>query len=429
MPELEITLVGGCLTDSTTLFFGVGGANYQRVFNTGLLTDHNFADYGFEIDGQNDAFWNSGYWFAVSERRIANNITESSTTGRWLSWQADPNWCDNQCKPALQTAVPLGEISTDGGATYTPISGNMVCAASVDSVQNFDDGGGGWDWGNLTAPFDPDSTMGLSINHRTVGALDIPELANVTVTVYEFTERNGNDIPGWKFGGWSDTDAGVIYGGGDTIILDNEYSMCWDASVLGEGPAFGWIKIPYGCMANMDGGKLKNVVTLDSDNSMYADDYGYWDSLYIYSSRPVGEYSMPNVIAARDQSMHATIYEKDILANETFSMGVVLFGYADFGGATIPVTPGDGIPALQNLSDLVNKWAGFGRGDVNNDRAVNLADVIYLADYVNSGGNGPYPFMHTGDVDADGDVDAADVDYLINFYFCSGDCPMGAWVF
>ncbi len=436
-PEVSVTLIGGCLTDTTDLNFGIGGANFQVVSNSGRLADDVWggADpgrYGINIDGLGDAFFAGAYLFGVTERRISINLHDvvGDDVDEFISWQPDPNWCDNECKPALEANVNLGSISTDGGATYTPITGNRVCASGIDSVQNFDDGLGGWDWtfggDPQAAPFDNDSTMGFVINSRTVGALDVPELERVAVEVFEFTERNGNDLPDWMFSVWVDTDAGVAHGSGkDTMIISRDASAIWDTGLDPlEGPAYGFIKIPFGCVEGFDGTPIKNVVTLDTDNSMYSADRSYLDSAYLYAQRAPGEYSMPGAVAARDQSLHGTLVEHDFTAGETITFGIGVFGYELLSD---PLSPAN--TEVAALSDIVNKWAGFGRGDVNNDQGVNLADIIYLADHVNAGGNGPYPFMHLGDVNADGSVDGADVQYLIDFYFCAGPCPAGAWMF
>ncbi len=92
------------------------------------------------------------------------------------------------------------------------------------------------------------------------------------------------------------------------------------------------------------------------------------------------------------------------------------------GAATTPAE-------VAELAQLVNKWAGFGRGDVNNDGVINLADITYLASYVidDATNPGPIPFMHLGDVNNDGNIDAADVDALVTFYFECGACPVGDW--
>jgi parallel beta-helix repeat protein len=62
------------------------------------------------------------------------------------------------------------------------------------------------------------------------------------------------------------------------------------------------------------------------------------------------------------------------------------------------------------------------RGDVNQDGVINIADVIYLINYLFIGGLAPSP-LWIGDVNCDGAVDIGDVIYLINYLFCSGPAP------
>jgi len=258
-PQLVITLVGGCLLDSTSLEFGVGSANHQFVFNDGFLAESS-GPFGFAIDGDDDAVWMGTYIHGVSQHRVALSIHYSGFN--FISWQADPNWCDNSCKPALTTGVGLGAIWN--GASYTPISGNMVCASGVDSVQDM---GSPWNW-DAAGPFSSDSTMGLYVNTRTIGAVDEPSLASLTVEILEFTERNGNAVPGWKFGMWADLDVFVnspVGTGADTARVALDHSAAWH-SEIGGNTAWGLIKLPYGCGYPT----LKNAVLLDSDNSMYA---------------------------------------------------------------------------------------------------------------------------------------------------------------
>jgi hypothetical protein len=125
-----------------------------------------------------------------------------------------------------------------------------------------------------------------------------------------------------------------------------------------------------------------------------------------------------------DQQWHATLVEHDFLPNETFTFGSVNFGL--ISGVTNPSAPGGG-GEISALANLANKWAGFGRGDVNDDNAINLGDIMTLAAIVNGSIPGAIPFEHLGDVDTDNDVDNADLQYLIDYYFQCGPCPLGAW--
>ena len=158
-PEVLVTLVGGCLVDTTTLAFGVGSANNQLVTNTARLGTGDWSPHGFSIDGDESSYYQGSYIHHVSQYRTAIHTQDWSSGGgetdALYSMQPDPNYCDNQCKPAISTGVSLGAMWD--GASYVPIIGNMVCATYLDSVQNTWDYG--WDaWGQ---PFDNDSTMGL----------------------------------------------------------------------------------------------------------------------------------------------------------------------------------------------------------------------------------------------------------------------------
>jgi hypothetical protein len=70
------------------------------------------------------------------------------------------------------------------------------------------------------------------------------------------------------------------------------------------------------------------------------------------------------------------------------------------------------------------RWAGFARGDVNDDGFVDLADVCWLKASLPI-----YPDQYCGDVDVDGDVDAADTAYLLNYVSGLGPAPRSAWRF
>jgi hypothetical protein len=62
------------------------------------------------------------------------------------------------------------------------------------------------------------------------------------------------------------------------------------------------------------------------------------------------------------------------------------------------------------------------QGDANGDGVINIADVIYLVNYLFTGGPVPCP-QELGDANCDGVVDIADVVYLINYLFAGGPPP------
>jgi len=78
----------------------------------------------------------------------------------------------------------------------------------------------------------------------------------------------------------------------------------------------------------------------------------------------------------------------------------------------------------QNRSIYFKKGYSYLRGDVNNDRVVNGADVVYLINYLFISGPSPDIFG-SGDVNGDSVINAADIVYLINFLFIGGPPPIG----
>ncbi|MFQ6002230.1 MAG: dockerin type I repeat-containing protein [Candidatus Zixiibacteriota bacterium] len=62
------------------------------------------------------------------------------------------------------------------------------------------------------------------------------------------------------------------------------------------------------------------------------------------------------------------------------------------------------------------------RGDANCDGKIDIADVIYLINYLFMGGPPPLSFVQ-GDANADQNIDIADVVYLINYLFTGGPPP------
>jgi serine protease AprX len=61
-------------------------------------------------------------------------------------------------------------------------------------------------------------------------------------------------------------------------------------------------------------------------------------------------------------------------------------------------------------------------GDANSDGEIDVGDVIYLVDYLFTGGAAPNPLL-LGDVECDDLVDVEDVVYLINYLFLGGSEP------
>jgi hypothetical protein len=72
-----------------------------------------------------------------------------------------------------------------------------------------------------------------------------------------------------------------------------------------------------------------------------------------------------------------------------------------------------------DVSILLNRLT---RGDCNGDGAIDVADVMYLINYLFIGGPAPDPLWF-GDANCDEAVDVADAMYLINYLFIGGSPP------
>lgn len=427
-PEIHVTIVGGCLTDTTYLPFGMGAANYQTVYNHGRIAT---GDWGaaMDIDGADGAVYQGSYIYATGIYEQAINTHAWHGQGpayAYWSLQADPNWCDNECKPNLDEDVDLFCTPgyTDDGFAYVEIIGNRVCKSYIDSVQNFDDGSG-WDWENFGAPFDSVLTMGLYVNSRTVGAVGFDLLADLTVEIFEVTERNGDPVAGWKFASTIDWDMSGSYV--DIMHMDADASAGFGTGYPHSDNPWGQIKLPYGCgdpvpNASMD--PMINVVSMNPNQAWWADTY-MGDVAWNLLNLPHGYHDLGVMDGTQpDMQGHMTLVEYDFEGGDTYEFAVATFGLA---GATTP-----DYPEVSALSALANKWVGAGRGDVNDDGEIDLLDVMHLACYVNDPGlnPGPIPFMHLGDVNCDGAVDMADVLYLIAYlYTVDGPCPCFDWCF
>jgi hypothetical protein len=85
--------------------------------------------------------------------------------------------------------------------------------------------------------------------------------------------------------------------------------------------------------------------------------------------------------------------------------------------------------------DADRQWSGYSNiarttasgtylcGDANADLTVNVADAVYLVNYIFKGGPAPDP-AEAGDANGDGDINVGDTVYLINFVFKGGPEPI-----
>ncbi len=65
---------------------------------------------------------------------------------------------------------------------------------------------------------------------------------------------------------------------------------------------------------------------------------------------------------------------------------------------------------------------GFLCGDANSDSSVDIADAVYLIQYIFADGPAPNP-LEAGDANCDSEIDIADAVYLIQYIFANGPTP------
>jgi hypothetical protein len=107
-----------------------------------------------------------------------------------------------------------------------------------------------------------------------------------------------------------------------------------------------------------------------------------------------------------------------LIPSDTSILKIKVMPEASMGFYPITVTvSGGGITKQDTL-----KLSIVGRGDANQDGAINASDVIYLIAYLFRGGPPPY-VMEAGDANSDGEVNAADIVYLIQYLFRGGPPP------
>ena len=442
-PEIMITFLGGCIMEFTALPFGYDQANEQVVFNSGRVVENGVG--GFTIDGGSSLFQGM-YLMAVSDHRVAWTIVSwiegAGETSTWNSWL--PDLLEGQCAPILDLGVALGNYSEDGLDYSNVITGNTVAYNSIDSVQNFTDTleADGWNHANFIAPFDNDSTMGLSIEHLTLGAYDfgfdtlspgsgiLDDIGNATIEIMDFTERNGEAVPGWILANYYDWDIGA----NDTTNVDLGASLAWTYDARNtSGGVGGLIKLPFNfCSDVADPEYLTTLslgITLSQEQGMWGtmggggNDVWFLDSLYWYASLDSSIYCQEDYTGGGqpDQAGAYIIDKHDFEGFETYRIAVVNFEIANYVGSNRD-------PAgMVRLAHTVNKWMGFGRGDVNNDNVIDMIDIIDLSNYVAGVGPGPIPFEYLGDVNVDGSTDALDVTAIADYYFGTGGCFGGEW--
>ena len=96
----------------------------------------------------------------------------------------------------------------------------------------------------------------------------------------------------------------------------------------------------------------------------------------------------------------------------------------DENSAAVVLTNGNSHIATDLITTMLLDFAAGlpSRGDVNGDGTIDVADVLYLVNYLFRNGLAPQP-LAAGDANCDGKVTISDVVYLVNYLYRGGDPP------
>ncbi|UCD94374.1 MAG: dockerin type I repeat-containing protein, partial [Candidatus Zixiibacteriota bacterium] len=442
-PQIKLSITGGCTYDDVAMYFGVGATNYAHVWNATKLADGDLDD-SWDIDGDNTSFWQGAYIFAAEQTGVIPPGKPSLFSARvvhyaenWsgvnpMAWQsilADPDCYEQTCPPSQRTEVLLGTVSHNNGATYDNVFGEIVCYAFVDSAQDmcqYDDADNceKWDWTAAESGTQPPYSDTLTIGFRgcvtVIGAYDEPLLNNFVIHRFDLSGRYGpvNEL---YMGAMLDYD--IIPNVYNVAGYDQEHSLAYAYPCNTNDNCWGMVRIPFGDEYQ----PMINARTLTARQAGWNDSAVWLDSVYYWMSTLTGLSHQTGIdpvlcnIDSDDREVFFTIAGLELPANpESETIGVAVFGMPGVTDASDPAT-------YSELADIANMWCGFGRGDVNKDKRIDLVDIAYLIEFVFYGGNGPYPFRHLGDVNADGVINGNDVTYLIDYYLGLGPAPAGRW--
>lgn len=207
---------------------------------------------------------------------------------------------------------------------------------------------------------------------------------------------------------------------------------------------------PQECQENSDrygGIAFLEVIEVGVDDTICNDNpYGAYtgsNSLWVY---PMGAYvpeELDSLMTAREGFVLSDSIDSDLHSVMTFKSGYTLtpdktlivfsclvsgrLGYADFmaSAATCRAWYRDWQPIMPAVCCLCER----GNVDFDPQDAIDISDLIYLVDYMFTGGPPPQ-CEEEADVDASGSIDISDLVYLVDYMFSGGpppaDCPYGA---
>ncbi|MCX6831933.1 MAG: dockerin type I repeat-containing protein, partial [candidate division Zixibacteria bacterium] len=112
------------------------------------------------------------------------------------------------------------------------------------------------------------------------------------------------------------------------------------------------------------------------------------------------------------------VWLSDTTATSATYTGQGFHSYAFYSIARDNVGHVESVPITPDATTYIDRLCG----DADGDGSVTIADVVFLIDYIFTGGPAPQP-LSVADVDCGGTINIADVVYLINYIFSHGPEP------
>jgi hypothetical protein len=241
------------------------------------------------------------------------------------------------------------------------------------------------------------------------------------------------------------TDWDVLAYNANAVVLAPEVGgyAVWDSSQ--PEVAFGWLVMPGYLSAD-------NACLADASGAYQLLEGGY-DNYRVYDGGPGFVFDTDAHAVAFVDTAHGAVYTpKDPIGqNPGDRYGMFTwpkFDLPDAGSTHHLYGAIIGVDASSNDPDVIahnirciafraNTWAGFLRGNVNDDCCVDVIDAAWLDAVVNGYPAKIFPydaaddafFGGNGDVNLSGVADGGDVVYLINYLLQQGPPPLGAWRF